>query len=75
MKQTQRFTAVIKDEGDGFFALCPDLDIASQGSTVEAARENLIEAIQLFFEVADASEVQSRLRTQLFVTTVEVPVG
>ena len=37
MKQTQHFTAVIESEGDGFFALCPELDIASQGSTVEAA--------------------------------------
>jgi predicted RNase H-like HicB family nuclease len=75
MKQMRHFTAVIEREGDGFFALCPELDIASQGTTVEEATANLIEAIELFFEAADPTEVQSRLRTQLFVTTVEVPVG
>ena len=75
MKQMRHFTAVIEREGDGFFALCPELDVASQGSAVEEAQANLIEAIELFFEVADPTEVQNRVRTQLFVTTVEVPVG
>ncbi len=75
MKQLQQFTAVIEREGDGYVALCPELDIASQGDTVEEARSNLIEAIELFFEAADPSEVQSRLRTEVFVTRVEVPVG
>ena len=54
-------------------ALCPDLDIANQGETIEEARANLIEALTLFFETADASEVERRLRAEVLVTQVEVP--
>jgi predicted RNase H-like HicB family nuclease len=71
----QHFTAIIEREGDGFVALCPELDIASQGDTVEEAKLNLTEAIELFFETADSSEIQKRLHTEVFVTQVAVPVG
>ena len=59
--RSQRFTVMIEREGDGYVSLCPELDIASQGESVEAAKLNLKEAIELFFEVADESEVRSRL--------------
>ena len=75
MKHTRPFTAVIEREDDGYVALCPELDIASQGNSVEEARENLAEAIELFFETADPSEVQNRLHNEVFVTHVEVAVG
>lgn len=75
MKQLQQFTAIIEREGDAFVALCPELDIASQGYTVEEARRNLTEAIELFLEVADPSEIQRRLHTEIFVTQVAVPIG
>ena len=68
-------TAILSREDDGFVALCPDLDIASQGSTIEEARANLVEALTLFFEAASPSEVTRRLRSEVFVTQVEVPVG
>ena len=58
---SRQLTAVIQREGDGFVALCPELDIASQGDTVEAARDNLHEALELFFECASPAEVQERL--------------
>ena len=64
MKQIQQLTAIIEREGDGYVALCPELDIASQGDTVEAARLNLLEAPEGFFEAADPSEVASRLHIQ-----------
>ena len=64
MKRMQ-FTAIIQREDDGYVALCPELDIASQGESVEEARNNLIEALQLFFEVADPSEIQNRLHTDI----------
>jgi predicted RNase H-like HicB family nuclease len=60
MSQRQQFTALIEREGDGYVSLCPQLDIASQGTTVEEARNNLVEALELFFEVADPSEIRSR---------------
>lgn len=68
-------TAIIEREDDGFVALCPELDIASQGASVEGARANLVEALSLFLEVADASEVARPLHDDVFVTQVEVPVG
>jgi len=60
MKRVQQFTAIIERESDGYVSLCPELDIASQGDSVEEAKNNLIEALQLFFEVADPSEIQNR---------------
>ena len=39
MKQVQQFTAVIEREGNGYVSLCPELDIASQGDTVEDFRK------------------------------------
>jgi len=75
MKQLQQFMAIIEREDDGYVALCPELDIASQGNTVEEARRNLTEALELFFETADASEVQRRLQSEVFITHLEVAVG
>ena len=75
MVRSQRLTAIIEREDDGFTALCPELDIASQGSSIEEARTNLIEALTLFFETAEPSEVSRRFRSEVFVTQVEVPVG
>ena len=75
MKKNRELTAIIEREEDLYVALCPELDIASQGETVETARTNLIEALQLFFESADPSEVTRRLHTEVFITRVEVPVG
>lgn len=71
----RRLTAVIHREGDGFVALCPELDVASQGDTIEAARDNLREALELFFECAPAAEVQERQGEEVFVTQVEVACG
>jgi predicted RNase H-like HicB family nuclease len=67
-----RFTAVISCEDDGFVALCPELDIASQGATVSEARENLAEAVSLFFETASPEEQRRRSSNEVYVTHVEV---
>jgi len=75
MKKTRHITAIIEREGDGYVALCPELDIASQGDTVETARRNLIEAVELFLETADPSEVQRRLHSEIFITRLEVAFG
>lgn len=60
-------TALIEREDDGYVALCPELDIASQGDTVEEARRNLVEAVELFFETAGPEEIRSRLRIEVYV--------
>ncbi len=68
-------TAIIKREGDGYVALCPELDIASQGDGVAEARDNLKEALELFFETASDTKVERRLRGEVYITQVEVSVG
>ncbi len=72
---THRLTALIEREGDGYVALCPELDIASQGDTIESARESLRDALELFFECAPPEEVTRRLASEVYVTQVEVAVG
>jgi predicted RNase H-like HicB family nuclease len=63
MNSTQKLTAIIEREGDGYISLCPEVDLASQGDNIEEARQNLIEALELFLETADPSEVKNRLPT------------
>lgn len=55
-------TAIVERDGDGYVALCPEVDVASQGETVAEARENLAEALTLFFETAPEDEINRRLR-------------
>ena len=61
---TKQLTTIIEREGDGYIALCPELDIASQGNTLAEARANLIEALELFFETALGAEVEHRLNDE-----------
>ena len=70
-----RLTMIIQREDNGYVALCPEVDIASQGETVEFAKANLQEALELFFECAPLEEVKRRLATEVYVTEIEVPVG
>ncbi len=72
---TRQLTAIIEREGDGYVALCPEVDIASQGATVSEARGNLKEALELFLETASATEIKQRLDEEVYVTQVEVAVG
>ncbi len=75
MKHVQQLTAIIEREGDGYVALCPEMDVASQGDSIESARNNLQEAVELFLETADPSEIQQRRHSEIFVTRLEVEVG
>lgn len=80
MEHLRRLTALIEredsDQGEpGYVAICPEVDIASQGYTIEEARTNLIEALTLFFETADPSEIERRQRSEIFVTQVDIQVA
>jgi len=55
MKHKGQLTAVIHREDDMYVSLCPELDVASQGKSVEEALRNLGEAVELFLETADSS--------------------
>ena len=56
-------------------ALCPELDVASQGVTIEGATSNLKETVELFLETANASEIKHRLHTEVFITRFEAAHG
>jgi predicted RNase H-like HicB family nuclease len=66
----RQLTAIIEREGGGYVSLCPELDIASQGKTIEEARKNLQEALELFFEAASKEEIKDRLREEVFLPLV-----
>jgi predicted RNase H-like HicB family nuclease len=72
MDTTRTLTALIEKEGDMYVALCPELDIASQGYSVEEAKHNLKEALELFFEEADDEEIKSAWNKEVLVTHVHV---
>ncbi len=76
MRNFRQFTGIIEQEGDGYVSFCPELDIASQGDTVEEARKNLIEALELFFETASPSEIEQGLhKNNIFITPLDVAFG
>jgi predicted RNase H-like HicB family nuclease len=71
----KQLTAIIEREAEGYVSLCPELDIASQGDTVEQARANLLEAVELFLESASSEEISQRLREEVYITRLDVAVG
>jgi len=60
---TSSYTAILERDGNLYVALCPELDVASQGATVEEAIANLKEAVDLFLESAGPNEVKRRLHS------------
>ena len=71
----RQLTAIIEREDGGYVALCPELDIASQGDSIEQARDNLKEALELFFETASPQEIETRYQGEVYITQLEVSVG
>lgn len=62
---------------DVYVALCLELDIASQGFSIEEATANLREAVELFLEAASPSELERRLPnraegSEVFITHLNV---
>jgi predicted RNase H-like HicB family nuclease len=72
---TRQMTAIIEREGDGYVSFCPEIDVASQGDTVQEASHNLREAVELFFETASPEEISHRLHDEIYITRLEVAVG
>lgn len=75
MPRTVKLTAVIEPEDDGYVALCPELDIASQGDTVDEARAMLVEAVQGWFETASEDEIARRVPAEILIEPLELSVG
>jgi len=71
----RHLTAIIEREGNGYVSFCPEVDVASQGDTVQEASANLREAVELFLETASPEEISSRLHEEVYITRLEVAVG
>jgi predicted RNase H-like HicB family nuclease len=74
MRKTS-YTAIVEKEGDMYVALCPELDVGSQGRTVEEATANLKEAVELFLECAGPEEIERRRHSEVFVTRIDAVHG
>jgi predicted RNase H-like HicB family nuclease len=69
-RRSLEFSSVVTREGKWFVANCPELDIASQGKTVELALKNLEEAIELYLQDADAKVPEVDYRPMVTVVKV-----
>ena len=65
--KSMQLTAVIEREDNWYVATCPEVDIVSQGKTIESARSNLLEAVEAFFEAASSSEIRRRLKKETYI--------
>lgn len=72
---SKHLTAFIRKEDNLYVALCPELDIASQGDNIEEAKQNLTEAVELFFECASTSEINQRYYGETYITPLEIAIG
>ena len=72
MGEKSTFSSVVWRESDMYVSWCPDLDIASQGETVEEALNDLKEAIELYFEDEDAQIPAGTSPPILAMVSVEI---
>ena len=72
---TTMYTAIIEKDGNLYAALCPELDVASQGTTVEEAGLQSAGGCRVVPECADPQEIKRRRRTEVFVTRIEAKHG
>ena len=63
------YTGIIIKEEEGYSALCPELDVASEGETIIKAKKNILEAVILYVETA----IESNLPIQRPMPTEEDP--
>jgi predicted RNase H-like HicB family nuclease len=64
------YTAILHKENNMYVALCPEFDVASQGTTIEDAKSNLKEAVTLFLETASEEEKKRRFQSEIYITTI-----
>ena len=62
------FTASVYKEGDWYIAQALDVDVASQGKTVDEALTNLREALELHFEPPLPTSAPELRRIEVEVT-------
>jgi predicted RNase H-like HicB family nuclease len=69
-RRSLEFSSVVTREGKLYVADCPELEIASQGKTIESALKNLREAIKLYLRDEDAKIPEVDYRPMVTVVKV-----
>jgi predicted RNase H-like HicB family nuclease len=64
-----KYHAVLSKEENWIVALCPELDVASEGKTTEEAMKNLKEAIELYLEDEDLESIPKK---EIRIRTLEI---
>ena len=70
--QIPPLTAILEQEGPSFVVTCPELDVASQGKTMQEAESNIREAIELLLETADDAEIARRLSRNVQIRPLNI---
>ena len=66
-----KFTAIINKEKKWYVSHCVELEVVSQGKTIEDAQKNLKEAVELYLE--DNPKVKTHLSKEAaLITTFEL---
>lgn len=60
--------SIKKEHEGGYSVVCTDLDIASQGETIEEATENIKEAVELYIESAEELGIMNEVLDKLGLT-------
>lgn len=68
---TYRFTTIITQEKKWYIARCVELGVVSQGKTIEDAKKNLKEAVELYLEDQPGAKKYSTKEAPL-ITTLEL---
>ena len=66
-----RLSAIIVKEADWYVARCPELGVTSQGSSLEDAKTNLKEAVELYIESFGTDDLGD-IKDEPVFTTIEV---
>ena len=73
MSNTLRLTALVWQEGDQFVSLCPEVDIASFGATIDEALAMLREALEVYFADDEVPDLPAHGEPLMTTINVEVP--
>jgi len=70
----KKFTAIIERKENGYIAVCPELNVTSNGETAVDARKNLQEVLESFYTTASLEEINNRFHNEVYVTQVEIAI-
>jgi predicted RNase H-like HicB family nuclease len=67
----QMIHAVFQNDGEWFIARCLDVPVTTQGRTLTAAKKNLREAVELYFETWGRPK-GIKVAKEIYLTSMEI---